>query len=177
MELWERVSSFKFEVSIMKGMRLTEKLSQRSSWRHCNRSERISPISDLSLVSYVWCFGAIAVYRSVRVFATTLIYYRDSEDMRRGLTNVLRLLSFIYIAMQGAFSFLLSSNRVPSKSYRNLAVLRAKQKGASGGKSSKKSNTAFVSIEDTDNDLWQLEPIIEILRKGTCFWHSFWFLR
>lgn len=172
--------SFKFQVWSVNNERneinreaFTEEFLEalQQKWTH------ISNKRSLTRDSYVWYFGAIAVYRSVLVFATTLIYYRDSEDMRRGLTNVLRLLSFIYIAMQGAFSFLLSSNRVPSKSYRNLAVLRAKQKGASGGKSSKKSNTAFVSIEDTDNDLWQLEPIIEILRKGTCFWHSFWFLR
>lgn len=43
----------------------------------------------------------------------------------------------------------------------------AKQKGTSdGGKISKKSNTAFVSIEYVDSELWKLEPIIDILRKG-----------
>lgn len=43
----------------------------------------------------------------------------------------------------------------------------AKQRGESdNGKASKKSNTAFVSIEYVDSELWKLEPIIDILRKG-----------
>lgn len=43
----------------------------------------------------------------------------------------------------------------------------AKQRGESdGGRTSKKSNTAFVSIEYVDSELWKLEPIIDILKKG-----------
>ena len=47
---------------------------------------------------------------------------------------------------------------------RSLTTLRAKSKGPSAGKG--KKSTAFVSIEDAENDLWQLEPVLDILRKG-----------
>jgi hypothetical protein len=32
---------------------------------------------------------------------------------------------------------------------------------------SKKASTSFISIEDVNSDLWQLEPIIDLLREGT----------
>jgi hypothetical protein len=35
-----------------------------------------------------------------------------------------------------------------------------------GGRNSKKSNTAYVSIDYVDSELWKLEPIINILKKG-----------
>lgn len=82
------------------------------------------------------------------------------------MKDLLTLCMITLIGMQSISSLFLTSPAAQVNRFRNFATLKAKQKGSSAGKGSKKSNTAFVSIEDADNDLWQLEPMIDILRKG-----------
>lgn len=57
--------------------------------------------------------------------------------------------------------------KICEKHFHSVSVLQAKQKsGSDGGKATKKSSTTLVSIEYADSELWKLEPIIDILRKG-----------
>ena len=57
--------------------------------------------------------------------------------------------------------------KVYVKHFHSVSVLQAKQKGGSdGGKAPKKASTTFVSIEYAESELWKLEPVIDILRKG-----------
>ena len=87
-------------------------------------------------------------------------------NMNNSFTFLVSISLAYFIGMQAINSFVLKSSKTQVKRSVNFATLKAKQKGSPAGKGSKKSNTAFVSIEDADNDLWKLEPLIDILRKG-----------
>ena len=87
-------------------------------------------------------------------------------NMNDNLKFLVSMFVIYFIGMQSINSFVLKSSKAQVNRSVNFATLKAKQKGSSAGKGSKKSNTAFVSIEDADNDLWKLEPLIDILRKG-----------
>ena len=87
-------------------------------------------------------------------------------NMNDNLKFLVSIFVIYFIGMQSINSFVLKSSKAQVNRSVNFATLKAKQKGSSAGKGSKKSNTAFVSIEDADNDLWKLEPLIDILRKG-----------
>jgi hypothetical protein len=71
------------------------------------------------------------------------------------------------ITMQAFNSRIHFARKIELHGLRCSVARFAKQKGESeGGRTSKKSNTAFVSIEYVDSELWKLEPIIDIIKKG-----------
>ena len=79
-------------------------------------------------------------------------------------TLVALILSFIM--MQAITSFIICKSTTHSNRFRFITARGAKHKSGGDAKTSKKSNTAFVSIEYVDSELWKLEPIIDILKKG-----------
>jgi len=80
--------------------------------------------------------------------------------------TAVRLFTFcaFTIVLDLSFSFLQPILYKPQ--FRTYTLLQAKQKSSGSKGSSKKIATSFVSIEDVNSDLWQLEPIIDLLREG-----------
>ena len=73
--------------------------------------------------------------------------------------------------MQTITSF--GKSKPTAKLHRFMTVRGAKQRSGGEGKATKKANTAFVSIEYVDSELWKLEPIIDILKKGDILIHLY----
>jgi hypothetical protein len=82
----------------------------------------------------------------------------------KGTTAQLFAFCAFTIALDLSFSFLQPILYRPQ--FRTYTLLQAKQKSTGNKGGSKKTMTSFVSIEDVNSDLWQLEPVIDLLREG-----------
>jgi hypothetical protein len=93
--------------------------------------------------------------------------------MTLGLRQILISLILSLITMQTITSFGVCKPTTQLHRFRFMTVRGAKQRSGGEGKATKKSNTAFVSIEYVDSELWKLEPIIDILKKGGILTHLY----
>jgi hypothetical protein len=98
---------------------------------------------------------------------------RPLYAMTLGLRQILISLLLCLITMQTITSFGICKPTAQLHRFRFMTVRGAKQRSGGEGKATKKSNTAFVSIEYVDSELWKLEPIIDILKKGGILIHLY----
>lgn len=96
---------------------------------------------------------------------------RPLYAMTLGLRQISISLILCLITMQAVTSFCICKPAAQLHRFRFMTVRGAKQRSGGEGKATKKSNTAFVSIEYVDSELWKLEPIIDILKKGDLLIH------
>lgn len=87
----------------------------------------------------------------------TLVFSMRMYKFNRATALVLSLLLSLVLleSIQSFRKFAVSS------SYNSNTILFATQKATK-----KKPNTAFISIEDVDSDLYKLEPVINTLKEG-----------
>ena len=91
--------------------------------------------------------------------------------MTLGFFQTLFAVNLFLTAMQAITSFIICKPTAQLHRFRFMTIRGAKQRSGGEGKAPKKANTAFVSIEYVDSELWKLEPIIDILKKGDAIIH------
>lgn len=98
---------------------------------------------------------------------------RPLYAMTLSLCQILISLILCLVKMQAITSFGICKSTAQLHRFRFMTIRGAKQRSGGEGKPAKKSNTAFVSIEYVDSELWKLEPVIEILKKGDILIHLY----